>query len=206
MNEDDLKSIRNKERSEHICVVIGTLLWLFVFISVGHSCSAKADIYIKIGAGYTIDQPSQFKYSYTDNTKASLNTNYSDYSLHFEQGIRLDNITAGVYGSWSEGEIHNPSKVEIFADYDWLNSKWHFKTGLGYKIHYQNYVNLNNKKHYYTDDSFQDKLSARFGLSRDFNNIEIGVWHHSQWFRGAPFSSGWEYHKTELFIDYKWTL
>lgn len=61
---------------------------------------------------------------------------------------------------------------------------------------------VNGQKNRYTTDATLDRITARIGLSRDFGDIEVGLWHHSQWFRGAPFSDGWEYHKTELTVSW----
>ena len=158
--------------------------------------------YTKIGAGYILDQPSQYSFQYTDGVKGRLDIRYGDYSLFIEQGIQLGQLSAGIYGSYAEGNVHNPSKVEVFIDYDWLESDYNFITGMGYKVYYQGYVDLNGYDSHYTSDE-SDKISARIALSKTVDLVEFGISHHSQWFRGAPFSDSWEYHRTEFFISYR---
>lgn len=124
MNKYDLKSIRKKERIGHVSTVIGMALWLCVFIIGGHSCSAKADIYIKIGTGYKL-----------------IETEY----LVLDDGSRIGIETGG-------------------------------------------------------------KISARIEIGKESGNWSYGLAHQSQWFAGFPFDKDEETEKTEIFIDYKWTL
>ena len=49
-------------------------------------------------------------------------------------------------------------------------------------------------------------LSARLELFQEIDEWSYGVSHHSQWLTGVPFDNEWEYSKTEVFVDYTFTL
>ena len=54
---------------------------------------------------------------------------------------------------------------------------------------------------------FNDPLSARFEIGYQYNkHIKFGVSHDSQWRTGFPFNNKKEPSKTEVFIDYTFTL
>jgi hypothetical protein len=158
--------------------------------------SARADnLYANIGVGYIFSQPTSIDY-----TQGRLALTYSPLSAHFESGFRGQQWAAGMHYAKGSGDFHDPSKLELFVDYDWLaDSKWHLVTGIGYKLMYQEYVVNNGQKAVYNlGDS--DDYSARIGVSRTIGSYEVGVWHHSQWFTGVPINETWEYHKTEVTI------
>ena len=55
------------------------------------------------------------------------------------------------------------------------------------------------------NDPYTARVEVGYVISR---KLKIGISHHSQWLSGAPFNAkgNGEYHKTELFIDYTFTL
>jgi len=81
----------------------------------------------------------------------------------------------------------------------------YIKVGSGYKlIETDHIVRTTGEKVYFNTGG---KLSARIEIGKEHGNWSYGLSHHSQWFSGFPVSEdGNEYQKTELFIDYKWTL
>ena len=56
---------------------------------------------------------------------------------------------------------------------------------------------------------WEDPVSARIEIGYELNpNVSFGLSHHSQWRTGFPMNRNDEneYYKTEIFIDYKFTL
>ena len=47
-----------------------------------------------------------------------------------------------------------------------------------------------------------DPIGARVEVGVEDESFNYGVSHHSQFLDGWPFNDKYEYHKTELFIDY----
>ena len=77
------------------------------------------------------------------------------------------------------------------------------KVGVGYKIQ--------ESPHYKILDNGWaveggDPISARIQTGVENGNWTYGIDHHSQWFSGPPFDNGYEYGKTEVFVDYKWSF
>ena len=56
-----------------------------------------------------------------------------------------------------------------------------------------------------TIEAESSPISARIEIGQEVGNLSYGVSHHSQWLTGKPFDDEWEYHKTEIFLDYKFT-
>lgn len=85
------------------------------------------------------------------------------------------------------------------------NADIYIKIGSGYKlIETDHIVRTTGEKVYFNTGG---KLSARIEIGKESGNWSYGISHHSQWFSGFPVSEdGNEYQKTELFVDYKWTL
>ena len=81
----------------------------------------------------------------------------------------------------------------------------YIKIGTGYKlIETDHIVRANGEKIYFNTGG---KLSARIEIGKESGNWTYGLSHHSQWLSGFPVNEdGNEYQKSEIFIDYKWTL
>lgn len=78
----------------------------------------------------------------------------------------------------------------------------YIKVGAGYKfeesVQHVIYQGERNKVH---------PISARIELYWQYtDNLTFGISHHSQWATGFPFNDTREPSKTELFIDYKFSL
>jgi len=79
----------------------------------------------------------------------------------------------------------------------------YFKVGAGYKFEEMKTFNYEGEEHHFTELS---PYSARFELGVQKGNISYGVSHHSQWSTGVPFNNKGEPYKTEVFVDFKFTL
>lgn len=79
----------------------------------------------------------------------------------------------------------------------------YLKVGAGYKFAENDSVTLEGKD-YEIDNAHP--ISARFEIAKECGNLTFGVAHHSQWATGAPFNDKKEWQKSELFIDYKFSL
>ena len=80
----------------------------------------------------------------------------------------------------------------------------YIKIGSGYKLIETDYmVSTKGQK---LNLETGGKISARIEIGKEHGNWSYGISHHSQWFAGYPFNDRDEYQKTEIFIDYKWTL
>ncbi|MDB4352462.1 hypothetical protein OAA60_03415 [Porticoccaceae bacterium] len=87
------------------------------------------------------------------------------------------------------------------SDYDVENflSKTHITIGAAYKLN----ENIRN----YNGEPYKSSPTARLEVYYQYDKfIRFGVSHHSQWLKGKPFNDDWEYQKTELFIDYTFSL
>lgn len=78
----------------------------------------------------------------------------------------------------------------------------YFKVGAGYKFDETDSWMVNGVDHKIDDWS---PYSARIEIGRQQGPWSYGISHHSQWLTGAPFNDAKEYHKTEVFVDYKWS-
>lgn len=178
--------------------IISVLLIIALLIFISKHAKAESGTYVKVGVGYILSQPYCIEYN---NHTIRNNLNYSEWSSHIEAGIQYGNWSYGIHYAKGKGEQHDPSKLEAFVDYDWLdNIEWQLITGIGYKLMYQDYTIYNDAKVSYNRDGKDDDFSARIGVSRAYGMYEIGLWHHSQWFTGVPINETWEYHKTEITI------
>lgn len=175
------------------------LFFVFVIMFVANNSQA----YVKVGAGVIVSQIETFSYVYGNGETFSTKANYSDYSLHIEGGYEFPDssfIIGWHYGK-GFGEYHDPSKFEGFVDYDFFEEKdYSFIIGAGYKFYCDQTIDLPSGD--IMEAEGDNLVSARIGMYKSFSNYQIGLWHHSQWARGAPFNDKWEYHKTEVTISY----
>lgn len=80
----------------------------------------------------------------------------------------------------------------------------YLKIGAGYKLIETDYiVRTTGEKIYFNTGG---PISARIEFGQEKGNWTYGVSHHSQWFAGFPVNDGDEYQKTEIFVDYKFSL
>jgi len=77
-------------------------------------------------------------------------------------------------------------------------SPTYVKVGTGYKV---NETNIDWK-----DGSKSDPVVARIEVFKKSGAVTYGVSHSSQWFQGWPVNNELEYAKTEVFIDYTFTI
>lgn len=80
----------------------------------------------------------------------------------------------------------------------------YIKIGSGYKVFEPTYVTCESGERINFDNG--GKISARIEIGKEVGNWTYGISHHSQWEAGFPFNDRNEPHKTEIFIDYRWTL
>ena len=80
----------------------------------------------------------------------------------------------------------------------------YIKIGTGYKLIETEYVRLDDGSR--VDLATGGKISARIEIGKESGNWSYGLAHQSQWFAGFPFNKDEETEKSEIFIDYKWTL
>ena len=80
----------------------------------------------------------------------------------------------------------------------------YIKIGTGYKLIETDHIVRNSGEKVYFNTG--GKISARIEIGVEQGNWTYGFSHHSQWAAGFPFNDGDEPQKTELFIDYEWTL
>jgi hypothetical protein len=87
--------------------------------------------------------------------------------------------------------------TSTFAD-NWKD-KTYIAVGAGWKFH--------EAKIYYHGKQYNDPISARIEISYEYSkHITFGVSHHSQWLTGFPVNTDKEPAKTELFIDYTFSI
>lgn len=80
----------------------------------------------------------------------------------------------------------------------------YIKVGTGYKlIEMDNIITPSGKK---IPINTGGKFSARIEIGAETGNWSYGLSHHSQWADGYPVNDRKEPQKTEIFIDYKWSL
>lgn len=96
-----------------------------------------------------------------------------------------------------------PAQSQEFDVQKFLN-KTYVTVGTGYKFM--------EKTLWFTDDAgikhtWNDPWTARIEIGYQYSkNVRFGISHHSQWLTGWPLNDDNEYHKTEIFIDYTFTL
>jgi hypothetical protein len=84
-----------------------------------------------------------------------------------------------------------------FAD-DWKD-KTVIVIGAGWIFH--------EDKTYYNGRLVDDPLSARISIEYRYSKrIKFGISHHSQWLTGFPTNNDKEVFKTELFIDFSFSI
>lgn len=81
----------------------------------------------------------------------------------------------------------------------------YLKVGAGYKFSESDkfHDSVNGGMHKIEN---ADPLSARIEIGKEHGKWSYGVSHHSQWRTGFPFNDKKELHKTELFLDYKFSF
>lgn len=81
----------------------------------------------------------------------------------------------------------------------------YLKVGAGYKISQPDkFTNKESGQNF--EIVFDDPLTARIEIGVERGNVSYGISHHSNWLTGFPFNDEQEIHKTEIFVDYKWSL
>lgn len=169
--------------------------------------------YAKSGLGYIISQPSKFTVEFVaSGVEASEDLYYSEgdrYSHSFEAGMNRGNWNMGIAftGLIDQGESrkrHKPYKLELFSDYrQYIQKSVYTSVGFGLKIHSQEeiYFDSGYVHKFSPKERLLNKLTARIGVFKAFNQYEVGIIHHSHWFVGSPFNNDWEYHKTEIVFN-----
>lgn len=79
----------------------------------------------------------------------------------------------------------------------------YLKVGAGYKFDETEYIAAENTGHVINIHS--DPISARVETGVECGSLTYGISHHSQWRTGFPFNDTKELHKTEFFVDYKFS-
>ncbi|HHZ70504.1 MAG TPA: hypothetical protein EYN54_09575 [Methylococcaceae bacterium] len=99
--------------------------------------------------------------------------------------------------------VTNKAMSSEFDVQKFLN-KTYIKIGAGYKFH--------EAKFYLPDSTggthlIEQPISARIEIGYQLSRkLTVGISHHSQWLSGFPLTNKYEYFKTELFIDYTFSL
>lgn len=94
------------------------------------------------------------------------------------------------------------SSVANAGDYS-----YYAKIGTGYKIIEPSKATVTREGvQRRTNWDYGSPITARIEIGLEKENISFGLAHHSQWLDGWPFNKEAEYHKTEIFIDYKFTF
>ena len=82
-------------------------------------------------------------------------------------------------------------------------AKTYITIGAGYKFQETN-LKLNKDG---VQSNWNEPMSARIEVYYQYSkNVTFGISHHSQWLTGFPFNDDSEYSKTEIFIDYTFSL
>ena len=85
-------------------------------------------------------------------------------------------------------------------DVDWYLSRTHVTVGIAHKL-------SQTLTYDDTGGKIKNSPTARMEVYYQYSkHVKFGVSHHSQWLEGAPFNDRFEYSKTELFIDYTFSL
>jgi hypothetical protein len=80
----------------------------------------------------------------------------------------------------------------------------YFKVGAGYQfLRTESLIMQDGSKQQLAHTS---PISARIELGVQKGNLSYGIAHHSNWFAGWPVNNDPEFDKSEVFIDYKFTL
>ena len=81
--------------------------------------------------------------------------------------------------------------------------KTYVTIGAGYKFQETNLKLTRNG----VKKDWNEPVSARIEIYYQYSkNVTFGISHHSQWLTGFPFDDDSEYSKTELFVDYTFSL
>jgi hypothetical protein len=82
-------------------------------------------------------------------------------------------------------------------------NKTYVTVGAGYKFDESEFKFIKDGKRVKSDAP----ISARIEMGYHYNkNVKFGISHHSQWLSGWPINGDKEPSKTEIFIDYTFTL
>ena len=176
--------------------------------------------YIKIGLGYITAQPNEisltqtyFNESIPFNQSLYNDSNRLKYTL--ETGLQVNRYRLGL--AWTDKldqsaqskKIYHPYLLEVFIEQDYPIFDWcNLVVGAGFKLFEDHSIHIENKYGYHFKDyempiNFTDNISARIALTKRIGSYEIGLYHHSQWFRGKPFNNDWEPYTTELRLSYQ---
>jgi len=135
-----------------------------------------------------------------------IDLKFSPIGIELEAGTEVGMLGGNIGISyWDSGAdaYYNTKRLEIFYDHYWdFQETFYAKVGMGLKI-YGRTVVLEKElipPHY---DTIRDLMTARVEIGRNFDKYAVFLSHHSQWFRGKPFSDDWEYHTTSVGISYK---
>lgn len=80
----------------------------------------------------------------------------------------------------------------------------YLKVGAGYQfLRTDSLITEDGSRHKLTHTS---PISARIELGLQKGNLSYGIAHHSNWLSGWPVNNEPEFDKTEVFMDYKFTL
>lgn len=187
--------------------------YLILLLMLSPICVADSySIYNKVSLGYILQQPDSIhieKGGYKQDLYTGDNVGYT-----LERGIIVDNYRFGM--SWSDllnqqgnKDAHRPYKLEVFGDHYWRFKYFDIKVGTGIKLFEQREVSVYNGDtlvgtydQYRGFGKLQDRFTARFSVTKQIGNYEIGIGHNSQWFVGQPVNDNFEYHKTEIVISY----
>ena len=95
-----------------------------------------------------------------------------------------------------------PANADEFDIKEYLN-KTHVTIGAGYKVQE---TSLEFTRDGVTTE-WSEPVSARIEVYYQYSdNVTFGISHHSQWLTGWPVNSEKEYSKTEIFIDYTFSV
>ena len=85
--------------------------------------------------------------------------------------------------------------------------KTYITIGAGYKVQEPTLYYWQETNYGYEKVAINDPFSARLEIGYHYSkNVKFGISHHSQWLTGAPINNGRETFKTEIFVDYTFTL
>lgn len=80
----------------------------------------------------------------------------------------------------------------------------YLKIGAGYKFQQTEYLQTQDGARHTLDHT--SPISARIEIGVQKGKLSYGLSHHSNWLSGWPVNNDTEYTKTELYVDYRFTL
>ena len=202
-----------------------------VLIALAIALDVKADYYDyksepdyqpygKISLGYILNQPSSVINRGTGKTIELFQGDHLNYSMELGLNIKVPESNrefhlglafVDLLNQGESSENYSPYKFEVFGDYIFnFSSGYYTSIGVGFKIASDNRVvtkrsdpNFLTEEEYFTvNESYLDKLTARFSIGKKFKYYTLSIDHHSQWLAGQPFNDDFEYYVTSLNISY----